>query len=688
MATISASPPTAKTLADVLQGHAEQRADRVAYVFFRDEVEESITYAELDLAARHIAAELIRDGAAPGDRAMLLFPSGLDFIVAFMGCLYAGVIAVPAYPPLRDIKVLENIAADCSPKFILATSEIRKRTHARFGRSFICESIAWKTPAAGTADSLATLPIVSGDAVAMLQYTSGSTGLPKGVVITHWNLIANLAAIKATFGVDEETVAVCWLPLYHDMGLIGNVLATIYAGSRLCLMSPQDFVQEPFRWLRAISRYKAHVSGGPNFAYQLCIDRITPAQMAQLDLSSWRVAYNGAEPVRSKVLERFAEKFDACRFSRQAFQPCYGMAETTLLVSTVGMEEMPLVRYVNQGALEENRVAGSSRGNKTAVSLVSCGHVIDRHRVAIVDPHTAVRRMQDQVGEIWIQGPSVAQAYWNKPDLSTSVFGARISNEEDSGRYLRTGDLGFIRDGHLFITGRQKDVIILRGRNYYPQDLELVAAESHAALMQDGTVAFEIDADNSAGLVIVQEVKRASLKGFDAALAAAAMRTAVTAAFQIDMHAIVFIGPHRLPRTSSGKVQRAQTRRMYLNEELSPIATQMECDKGALQAGGDAAGAAALTPLELALRAEIAKMVKVRATLLPHDRPLMHQGLDSLTQLELTHRLQHRYGIEITVEQFFDGLTIADLALQIEHLPAGAVPRAVEREDKANEVQT
>jgi len=656
------------SVADILQVWARRKADGTACVFLQSGgVDEKVaTYADLDFSAKKVADALCRDGVKPGDRVVLLFPSGLSFISAFFGCQYAGAIAAPAYPPLRNIVTLENIVKDCAPAYILSTAEIQKRVHAHFPESIVCRETPWKVVAFDASPGSFSVKEASGEAVALLQYTSGSTGFPKGVMLTHRNLIANIAAMQAKFGSGEDTPVVGWLPLYHDMGLIGNLLGSLYSGSPLYLMSPQDFIQEPFRWLDAISRYRARISGGPNFAYQLCLDRVTASQLSQLDLSNWIVAFNGAEPIRAVVLERFAEKFDVCRFSRAAFMPCYGMAESSLLVSCAPSGEIPLVRYIDKHALNKNMAVMVGRENEHAAAIVSCGRVIDDHLLEIVDPQSRTRCEQGNVGEIWIAGPSVTQGYWNKPSDDV-LFSAISDAEESSQKYLRTGDLAFIQDEHLFITGRQKDVIILNGRNYYPQDIEYVVADSHADLKQDGTAAFEVEYDDATKLVIVQEITRRALKNFKAVKIVEAVCSAVSIHFQIEIHAIVFIGPHRLPKTSSNKVQRGITKKMYQSGDLQALFTYEQANRIATSIQGtfDAENED-ISKLERDIRGEIAKILKIESHLLSTKHQLISLGIDSLSQLELTYTLEHRYGVSISVEQFFDGITIADIAKSIE----------------------
>lgn len=649
------------TVVDVLVRRASELAEKTAFAFLAngEDVESQVTYSQLLTDVRRVANALVRQGAMPGDRVLLLFPSGIDFVTAFFGCLYAGTVAVPAYPPTRAVGVLEGIAAGCSPRFVLGNDSITDRVFKKFPDSSLLQLPWTKTSEWTGGEILGSDPLRH--ACALLQYTSGSTGAPKGVILNHDNLMANQAAIQHAFSASSRDVLVGWLPPYHDMGLIGNLIQTVYLGATLYFMAPMTMIEDPFRWLKAVSRFKATASGGPNFAYNLCVDRITPAQIEQLDLRAWELAFCGAEPVHAAMIERFAEKFDPCGFSRSAFTPCYGLAEGTLMVTTTRRQDMPVTRHVSAEALTEHRILGRSRKDPDAKSFVSCGSVPPDHDVAIVDPTTGKRCTGNQVGEIWVRGPSVSPGYFEDPVSTEATFGGEL---DGAGPYLRTGDLGAFNDGHLFITGRQKDVIVLRGRNYYPNDIEAVASTCHPKLVPDGAVAFELATSEGAQLAMVLEVSRQGVKDLPTEELVTAVRKAVSQEFQIDVHSLAFIGPRQLPRTSSGKVRRRDTRKMYLSGELSPLAIS-NADRQAAAPNDEE-----LSQLQEDVRKELAAVVNMHPTTVRLQTPLVELGVDSIHALEVIHRVKKRYGLALTAEDFFDGLSLGSLCTRItSHAP-------------------
>ncbi|WP_375493275.1 fatty acyl-AMP ligase [uncultured Nostoc sp.] len=566
-------------LIELLQYRAVSQPHQTAYTFLVDgETEEiSITYQQLDEQARSLAVHLQLLNAND-ERVLLLYQPGLEYIIAFFGCLYAGVVAVPAYPPRfnKPMPRLQAIVADAQAKFALTTTSILSNLERQLSQNQDLAALHWLAT-----DSIANdlihkweQPQINNNTLAFLQYTSGSTGNPKGVMVSHSNLLHNSALIKQCFQHNTHSQGVIWLPPYHDMGLIGGIIQPLYSGFPVTLIAPVFFLQKPFRWLQAISRYKATTSGGPNFAYDLCVRKITPEQIESLDLSSWDVAFNGAETVRTETLKKFAATFEPCGFRREAFYPCYGMAETTLLVSGGLKTEVPIVRHVNGVALEQNRVEASSKEN--ARTIVSCGQVWS-NQVVIVDLETLTQCPFDRVGEIWVSSLSVANGYWNKPLETERNFHAYLGTQ---GPFLRTGDLGFLQDDQLFVTGRIKDVIIIRGRNYYPQDIEQTVSQSHAALQADGSAAFSVEINDEERLVVVQEVERNYLRKLNAQEVLGSIRQAVAEQHELQVFAVVLVKPGSIAKTSSGKIQRYACRTGFLSGTLDAVEDWSEHPQG------------------------------------------------------------------------------------------------------------
>lgn len=683
-------PATLSTLAHALRAHVYERPQKIAYRFLKDgEAEESsLTYRELDHAARSVAA-LLQKHSSVGDRVLLLFPPGLDFIVALCGCFYAGRVAVPSYPPRpnRSFGRLLGIIEDARPALALTTQEIQSRALHRVINEPGFQQLTVLSIDARTEDSRPAFHETSVDAgsLALLQYTSGSTSAPKGVQITHANLVHNEGLIQKAFGQTENDIIVGWLPVYHDMGLIGTVLQPLYTGAESILMSPVSFLQNPARWLAAISRYGATTSGGPNFAYELCCNRITAEQKSHLDLSSWRVAFNGAEPVRAHSLERFAASFYDCGFRASAFAPCYGLAESTLFVSGGATDCGPVVQAVQAAALEHDKILAASDADP-ARRLVGCGHASAATAIAIVDPEQRVRCQPGSVGEIWLSGPSVATGYWNRAEETSATFHARLADSSE-GPFLRTGDLGFLLDGELFITGRRKDLIIIRGRNHYPQDLELTVEQSHPALRACIGAAFSVELDGEERLVIVHEINRRGGADFDEVIAA--MRQAVGEEHELQVHAIVLARPGEVPKTSSGKVQRFLCRQVFANGTLERFA-EWRAGRVGGRSGADVAQSAEATEAAEAAEAkdwqqwliqQMAHRLRVAPEEIDADQPPSRYGLDSLAAVELAHEIEKSIGAAFPLSDLLSGLSIAELAAAIgwhkEMAAAGVAPAAI-----------
>ncbi|MFD6935390.1 condensation domain-containing protein [Streptomyces goshikiensis] len=674
------------TLVELLRHRAETMPKRTAFRFLGDEDgAESTDYAALDREARKVAGLLREQGAAPGDRALLLYPPGLDYIRSFFGALYAGVVPVPVYPPrtLRNVSRLGAIAADSRARFALTVGPVMDLLGDGGGALGLDGLRAAATDALpdGLADAWSGRMPDAGSH-AFLQYTSGSTATPKGVVLTHGNLLHNLGMISDAFGCDEDTSAVIWLPPYHDMGLIGGILTPLYAGFPVTLMSPMSFLRRPLRWLRTISREGAELSGGPNFAYEMCARLATDEDKQDLDLSSWRVAFNGAEPIRAATLDAFEEAFGDCGFRRSSFLPCYGMAEATLFVTGAPAKAEPTVLDVDAAALETDRAAAPVPDGKVR-RLVGSGRAADDQEVLIVDPESLAPQPERRVGEIWVRGASVALGYWDNPQASEAAFAARpaprtgdtsgTSGTSDTdgvpnAAYLRTGDLGFLADGELFVTGRRKDLLIVRGRNFYPTDIELAVEGAHPAFRSGCGAAVTAEHDGEQVLVVLQEVEGRALRTVSVPEATAAVRAAVMESCDLAVHTVVLLKPGAVPKTTSGKVQRSLARQRYAAGAFEPLGADAAAEPAAALPGP--AEVAALAPAERAatvvrgLRLRIAEALGTAPGEVDTTQPLPSLGIDSLAAVLLANRVRRDLGVELSLGRMLGGADIDALAAE------------------------
>lgn len=510
---------------------------------------------------------------------LLLYPPGLEFIAAFFGALYAGVIAIPAYPPLparvsRALPKLAHLASDADVRVILTSTPLKNTIESALTKSTAFHELRCLATDAieGPAPEY-SVPDVDPNAVAVLQYTSGSTAQPRGVKLSHANLVHNSARIYDRFRHSSNSVGVSWLPPYHDMGLIGGVLQPVFGGFPLTLLSPFAFLQRPFRWLQAISNVRASGSGGPNFAYDLCVRKITAEQRASLDLSSWQVAFSGAEPVRAETIRRFTEAFAPCGFRPTSFYPCYGLAEATLLVSGGTLGEPPLCRSFLVSGLQQRRAAAADYVSPEARELVGLGRSIAEQPIVIVDPESRTRCPEGGIGEIWVSGQSVAKGYWKRPEESSRIFHASLVDTGE-GPFLRTGDLGFLWQGQLFVTGRMQDLIVIRGRNHFAEDIEITVQESHAAIRPSSSAAFSADLDGREQLITMVETDPRS--GIEPTEVETAIRCSVSEVHGLAIHSVVFLAPGLIPKTTSGKVQRHLCRAEFVKgmERTPSIADQ------------------------------------------------------------------------------------------------------------------
>lgn len=565
-----------QSLVEVLRFRAATSPQKITCTFLNKESEETMTYSDLDDHARAIAATLQEQGLKPGDRVLLLFSPGLPLIQAFFGCLYAGCIAVPIYPPAQE-KLLEKaqrIIKNSKPKLVLLTA-----AHLEF--------FTGSDPK--TKGSFAQIPCLAVDSIkltqgnhwhphhpgkkdiAFLQYTSGSTMHPKGVMVSHGNLLDNLEVMSAAFQANEESILFSWLPPHHDMGLIGYILTPIYKMLPVIMMSPFAFIESPLAWLTNITKYKVTISGSPNFAYDYCLKRIKEEKKQGLDLSSWKIASNAAEPVRKETMEHFYQAFKDYGFRKEAFYPCYGLAEATLLVTcgTPGTHYKTLTLSKDQ--FQDHRIHFAEENSPGSYVLVSSGNLIQT--VKIIDPDTLKPCDIDQVGEIWVHGDSVALGYWEQTEETEHAFHGKIKDDPSNLSYLRTGDLGFIHEEELYVTGRIKDLIILYGKNHYPQDIEYSLTHSVLRPLLGKCAAFVIQTDQEYELAVVCEIK-------NEAMDEAAQDELFNAIFkltyqthQLEINRIALIPPQAMPHTTSGKIRRNFCRKYLLDNSLPVIAS-------------------------------------------------------------------------------------------------------------------
>ncbi len=683
-------PTPAKNIVDCLRFWTEHLPTAKAFYFLGDGEADELcwTFAEVDRRARAVAAQLQSLGLR-GQRALLLYPPGLDFVAGFYGCLYAGVTAVPAYPPRRNRNMnrIQAISNDSAAKAALTIHDVTDRLSGLIEEAPHLRDLNWVATdqiPLELADQWKP-PRIHRETLAVLQYTSGSTGTPKGVMLVHRNLLHNAALITYGFELNRSCSGVSWLPTYHDMGLVGGVLYNVFFGCCCVLMSPMAFLQKPVRWLRAISRFRATVSGGPNFAYDLCTQKVTDDQLEGLDLSSWDVAFNGAEPIRTATLEKFTERFAPVGFRREAMYPCYGMAETTLLVTGRDKSKPTVIRTFVGKALDEHRIEAVPEDHPDARKLIGCGRVLPEEQLRIVDPVAYRQLPEDRVGEIWVDSPSVGLGYWNKPEDTQETFHAKLA-DSTSGTYLRTGDLGFLHAGELFVTGRLKDLIIVRGVNRYPQDIELTVEQS-SNLIQAGAVgAFAVDMRDRERLIIVCETERTRRKDWSDVIQT--VRRAVTAEHELPPDGVLLVRFGSIPKTSSGKIQRHACRTCFLEGSLQVIAQWFAWEEEEAEAKGLAQP---ITPPAAARIGELSAVdPQVAAIVMDQVRAVARERakglhLDSNIVVDLSLDSLERLQIANTLEEIFGGRFPEDVLAQIETCRevAAAIEQHLGKEPKA-----
>lgn len=698
----AASPVTgAVTLVEVLRNRAALQPEATAFTFLTDTGEERhCTYGQLDRRARAIAAGLLRKVSA-GDRILLLFPPGLEFIEAFFGVAYARLVAVPCpLPELgrigRTVPRIRTLVQDAGMAAIMTTASVLPALDEAFASVKGLE--VPRLAVEGFEDGLAEawrMPKASSRDPVLLQYTSGSTSSPKGVIVSHGNLLHNLERLKEAMQYQPGSVAVSWVPHFHDEGLINGILEPVYTGYRCIRMSPLSVVKEPRRWLEAISQYRATHAGGPNFVYGLCTRKVSPEQRQGLDLTCWKLAYNSAEPVRANTLREFVEAFGACGFRASSFFPAFGLAESTLVVTAARYGEGWISKKVDPLALEtQGRSLPASEGSSRERVLVSSGRPVADTRVVIVDPERRTSLAPGEVGEVWVSSPSVAQGYWNKPKQTEETFQARLADSGE-GPFLRTGDMGFIQDGELFITSRRKDQIIIRGRNVSPSDLELTVERSHPALRPGCGAAFSVEVDEEERLAVVQEVEPGR-EGETRSILEAIVRS-LGEEHELQPFFVGLIEPRTIPKTSSGKLQRHACQEAFRSGTLKLVAQWTAQGRGA-SARPDKARADALIDWLRAYASERlnSRLMDERRCIPPHvvldlgnrgflglQAPRRYGGLELSTR-ETLRIFEQLAAIDLTLASFVSGHNVlgirpiqryASQAVQAELLPRLAAGR-------------
>jgi len=647
---ISAYP--AEDMVSLLIRNAKKFEDKALYIFLDDGQNESLrlSYREVVTKSQAVGAELQKKGKK-GDHILLLFPAGVEFVIALFACFIAGMVAIPAYPPRRkkvDARFL-SILHDASPTCIFATLQILQDLENIDLEGAMKDGInmlAFESISEEQANEWED-PNVSKDDIVLLQYTSGSTGTPKGIMVSHGNMIHNSECIKQSFGFDENMIVVNWLPNFHDMGLIGNLIQPAYVGGSVVTMTPIKFIQDPLNWLKSITKYKGTCSGAPNFAYDYCTDKISVDHSENLDLSSLKVLYNGSEPVRKHSIERFEKHFMDAGFKAKQFFPCYGMAETVLIISGGDYTADPVYFKADAKALESNKALDATEGEEERF-LTACGFPWMGMSVTIINPETRQPSPINEIGEIWVKGGSVAQGYWNKPEETRNTFQAYIEGT-DNGPWLRTGDLGFIHEGQLYVSGRLKDLIIIRGSNFFPNDIEHSVENCHEAIRKDSSAVFSTDIDGEEKLILLAEIERTHIQTLAENEVFEAIRTAVFAEHGIQPFAINLLRTGSTFKTSSGKIQRFAMKKAWLNNDLNAVAAwEMKPDKGNLSP-------------EIATRPEflrewminwMAQQLELDPGSIDPDKPVSAYGLDSITAVSLERDVNKQFGVEWPIESF------------------------------------
>lgn len=655
------------TYTEVIQKRTCSDPNFVVFRFLSDGINEdgSYTYKQLEDRSKSVAASLQKIGKK-GDNVLLLFQPGLAYVASLYACFYSGFVAVPAYPPRRNrgIERIYTIIEDSGANICLLSQQVYNDIQRNFTDDSKLSNIQWivyDDIQDTDKDNFKEENILPED-IALIQYTSGSTGNPKGVMLTQLNLMYNSEYIRTTFGVDKESVGVHWLPLFHDMGLIGGLLQAAYVKCVNINIPPMAFLKNPLNWLKAIDKYRGTIAGGPNFAFDYCIQKTTEEERKELDLSSMKVFFCGAEPIRQQTMKKFVEDFAISKIKEEMLYPCYGMAETTLIVTGGVFSEKPKYLSINTSALSENKVIIEKENTPGTTDLVSSGKTWLNTKIEIVNPHTIKQVSENEVGEIWISGPTVATGYYGKPEESKMIFGAHISDTND-GPFLRTGDLGFVYENELYITGRLKDIIIIRGVNYYPTDIEYLIQDNIPELKNNSGAVFPVTIDNSEKIVVVQELERTAMRNTDHNIILEKIRQIISEEMELETQAVVLIRTGSIPLTSSGKIQRRQTKFEYLNNELNIVAQWVK-NKGVSEIKTTVSN----TPTEENIKEWLVQWIMRNQNFtreeIDLDTNITTYGIDSLAAVTLESEIGKQFGFAWHVSSFMLNPTINGLAIE------------------------
>ncbi|NSL85712.1 AMP-binding protein [Chitinophaga sp. Mgbs1] len=646
--------------------HAVLIPDKTAFTLLEDGESRvrSISYRALYDHVQQ-SGEYLKHQRSGDTVALLFYQDVIDFTIAFLACQYAGIIAVPVYfaRGAKHVSRMHALAEDAEAAIILTSDSLAGYVQQHFVRADKPVSIIITDRGDFPATTQEHMPATDQE-IAFLQYTSGSTGRPKGVTVTASSLIHNQQVIQHAFGCDTSSVIFSWLPFHHDMGLIGSLLHTIFVGCSCVLMAPAHFIQRPLRWLSAISSYKVTHSGGPNFGYELCVSRIAREDLPALDLSSWKVAYNGAEPVRYDTMRAFSEFFRTAGFSEESFHPCYGLAEATLMVTGVRSGPLPVVMHIPKDMAAAAQMQPVSAASADTITLVSSGAVTPDMDVRIIAPASNLECSALEVGEICISGESVTAGYWKKDN--TALF-----HLADGRRYLRTGDLGFLSGSELFVHGRLKEMLIIRGENFYPYDIEHHAAGSHEAIEPGGVAVFSVMQPQES-FAVIAEIKRQAIQQTDLQEVILAIRKNIADTFGITPHEIILTTPLGIPRTTSGKLQRGKCTTLYQEQAFQLLAASGHLTDAAAEMPATEA-VLPENPDSRDIRHYVLTVISSKTGIPQHhfsseDIELTELGLDSLRSMEVINTINKDLQINLDASVLLRNSTLSALTEGIESL--------------------